>query len=384
MDNEEHFLRRAMRLAMEGRGRVEPNPMVGCVIVKDGRVIGQGIHARFGGPHAEPTALAACTESPAGATAYVTLEPCCHLNKKTPPCVPKLIEAKIARVVVGCLDPNPDVNGKGLKQLREAGIEVVGPMLEGEARQLLAPFIGKTVFHRPYLTMKWAESADGKIAGTGGKRMQISNAASSALVQTLRSRCDAILIGSGTAIADDPLLTARVEGESRLVTRIVLDSRLRLPLASQLVKTANDLDVELYFTRDGFAAADPAHIKALLAAGVHLKETAADDRGHIALPPFLQSNRLADVTHLLVEPGPTLARSFFDAGGVDRLWVFRSPSAINDATAPAASKIPSRFVKTGELNLAGDVLTEFLDQESDLFFAAEPSADFLLATESLH
>src|SRR5881409_2593777 len=123
-EQDEQFMRRAIRLAMNGRGRVEPNPMVGCVIVKDERVIGEGYHQQFGGPHAEPNALAACTESPQGATAYVTLEPCCHTNKKTPPCVPALIAAKVARVVVGCVDPNPDVNGKGLDQLRAAGIAV--------------------------------------------------------------------------------------------------------------------------------------------------------------------------------------------------------------------------------------------------------------------
>src|SRR4029453_5681183 len=130
LELDEQFIRRAIRLAMNGRGRIEPNPMVGCVLVKDGRVIGEGYHAQFGGAHAEPTALAACAESPAGATAYVTLEPCCHLNKKTPPCVPRLIAAGIKRVVVGCIDPNPDVNGKGLAMLRDAGIEVVGPLLE--------------------------------------------------------------------------------------------------------------------------------------------------------------------------------------------------------------------------------------------------------------
>src|SRR5829696_7022930 len=124
------MMRRAVALAQRGRGRVEPNPMVGCVIVKDGRLIGEGHHQQFGGPHAEPNALANCTESPAGATAYVTLEPCCHTDKKTPPCVPKLIEAKVARVVIGCLDPNPDVNGKGLAMLRAAGIQVDGPVVE--------------------------------------------------------------------------------------------------------------------------------------------------------------------------------------------------------------------------------------------------------------
>src|SRR4051812_38468655 len=139
--SDESYLRRAIRLAMNGRGYVEPNPMVGCVIVKNGRVIGERYHEKFGGPHAEPNALASCTESPEGATAYVTLEPCCHTDKKTPACVPKLIEAKIARVVVGCLDPNPKVNGKGIVLLRGAGIIVEQQVLEAEATQLIAPFL---------------------------------------------------------------------------------------------------------------------------------------------------------------------------------------------------------------------------------------------------
>src|SRR5215212_9724063 len=162
-ETDECYLRRAIRLAMNGRGRVEPNPMVGCVLVKNGRVIGEGYHQQFGGPHAEPNALASCTESPEGATAYVTLEPCCHTNKKTPPCAPRLIEAKIARVVIGCLDPNPDVNGKGVAMLRKAGIHVDGPVLEGPAKQLIAMFRAN-LMSRPYVTAKWAQTADGKVA----------------------------------------------------------------------------------------------------------------------------------------------------------------------------------------------------------------------------
>ena len=134
------WMRRALELAVRGRGEVEPNPMVGCVIVKDGRVIGEGFHERFGRPHAEPNALAVCTESPAGATAYVTLEPCCHIGKKTPPCVPRLIDAKLGRVVIGATDPNPKVNGGGIEQLRRAGIAVSVGVMEEECRQLIAPF----------------------------------------------------------------------------------------------------------------------------------------------------------------------------------------------------------------------------------------------------
>lgn len=362
---------------MNGRGVVEPNPMVGCVIVKDGRVIGEGHHQFFGGPHAEPTALAACSESPAGATAYVTLEPCCHTNKKTPPCAPRVIEAGIRRVVVGCIDPNPDVDGKGLQMLRDAGIEVAGPLLEGEARQLLAPFIARTSHKRPYVTLKWAETADGKVAGPGGRRMQISGPESSAWVQKLRSRSDAILVGINTALNDDPLLTARVE-PSRLAVRIVLDSHLRLPPTSQLARTAHDVPVDVYFTRSGYVAAGPEKIKPLMAAGVQLREAAEDPAGRVAIPAFIQSDRLADVAHLLVEPGPTLAKAFFNAGAADRLWVIRSPQSAADPTAPTACAIPARFVKTAEVTLGDDTLTEYLDSESDLFFAAVPSADIVL------
>ena len=237
MSRDEEYLHRAIRLAINGRGRVEPNPMVGCVIVKNDRIIGEGFHQQYGHPHAEPHALANCTESPERATAYVTLEPCCHTNKQTPPCVPRLIDAKIARVVVGCVDPNPDVNGKGVAQLRAAGISVDTSLLEAECKQLIAPFIARTRQHRPYITMKWAQSLDGKIACPGGKRVQISNAASSHQVQLLRSRCDAILVGINTVLNDDPTLLPRNVPMLRPCRRIVLDRQLRLPTDSQLVKT---------------------------------------------------------------------------------------------------------------------------------------------------
>src|SRR4051794_21516418 len=241
---DEAFMRRALRLAMNGRGLVEPNPMVACVLVRDGRIIGEGFHARFGGPHAEPTALANCTESPEGATAYVTLEPCCHTNKKTPPCVPRLIEAKIARVVIGCLDPNPHVNGKGVAMLKEAGIVVdrASDAIEAEAKQLIAPFIKRTLHHRPYVTMKWAESSNGKVAGAMGRRVKITNEASDRIVHTLRARCDAIAVGTNTVLNDDPLLTARdVERKSdRSLLRVVLSNTLKVPSKSRLIASARE------------------------------------------------------------------------------------------------------------------------------------------------
>jgi diaminohydroxyphosphoribosylaminopyrimidine deaminase/5-amino-6-(5-phosphoribosylamino)uracil reductase len=374
LESDQTFMRHAIRLAMNGRGRVEPNPMVGCVMVKDGRVIGEGFHQEFGGPHAEPNALASCTESPAGATVYVTLEPCCHVNKKTPPCVPRLIEAKVGRVVIGCLDPNPDVNGRGVAMLRAAAIVVDGPLLEAEAKQLIAPFIARTVHGRPYVTLKWAQTADGKVAGAGGKRLQISNDRSMVLVHQLRARSDAVAIGIETALADDPLLTPRGATGARRVTRIVLDSHLRLPLSSNLVKTASEYPLLVYcaescdrWQRDGNA----------IGPGVEVVGTATDSDGHIELREFL--SRLPEaMTHLLVEPGPTLARSLFERGLADRVWVFSSSTALNEPSAPSATPIPEHYLKTAELNREGDVLTEYLNPQSAVFFAPERSADLPL------
>jgi diaminohydroxyphosphoribosylaminopyrimidine deaminase/5-amino-6-(5-phosphoribosylamino)uracil reductase len=356
MEDEFH-LRRAIRLAMNGRGRVEPNPMVGCVLTRGGRVIGEGYHREYGQSHAEPDALANCTESVEGATAYVTLEPCCHRNKQTPPCVPRLIAAKVSRVVVGCLDPNPDVNGNGVRQLREAGIAVDGPRLEPVCRQLIAPYVARSAYHRPYITMKWAQTADGKIAGSGGKRLQISNPASSRQVQWLRTRSDAIVVGINTVLNDDPILLPReVRTVRKRYLRIVLDRQLRLPLDSQLVKSIARGPV-MVCTRSS-----PS--KSLLEAGVLVQPENA----------WLSDPALS---HVLIEPGPTLARAMF--GIADRLWVIRSPKMLDDPTAPPAADIPGFYMKAGEIDLEGDALDEYLNTQSPVFFTNGPSADFVLA-----
>jgi diaminohydroxyphosphoribosylaminopyrimidine deaminase/5-amino-6-(5-phosphoribosylamino)uracil reductase len=293
-----------------------------------------------------------------------------------------LIEAGIGRVVLGCLDPNEHVNGKGIAMMRAAGIEVVGPVLEDEAKQLIAPFIGRTKFHRPYITLKWAQSADGEVTGPGGSRTQISNDASSRLVHLLRSRSDAIVVGVNTAIVDDPMLTARIEaGDPRQSIRIVLDSKLRLPIESKLVQSAKEVPLEVFLTRDGFAQAGPARVKQLMAAGVGLTMIDEDGTGRISIPKLLQHNLFAELTHVLIEPGPTLAHSFFDAGAADRVWVIQSPNKIEAADALSAPRIPRRYIKAGEVELDGDIVTEYLDPESDLFFAPVPSADLVLANE---
>jgi diaminohydroxyphosphoribosylaminopyrimidine deaminase/5-amino-6-(5-phosphoribosylamino)uracil reductase len=373
-DRDRQLLRRAIRLAMNGRGAVEPNPMVGCVIARDDTIIGEGFHARFGGPHAEPTALDACSADSRGATAYVTLEPCCHTNKKTPPCAPRLIAAGIARVVVGCLDPNPPVNGGGLAMLRAAGVrvDVADVEIAAECRQLLAPF-RRVLAGRAYVTAKWAESADRRVAGAGGTPLAISGERSRSLVHTLRSRCDAIVVGIGTALADDPLLTARGVASSRPRRRVVLDRSLRLPPTSRLASTARE---------------HPTIVCCETGRNDGERRGALESLGVIVLPldEVTLASALAAViardgplTHVLVEPGPTLARSLFEAGVIDRLWVFRSPRIIGDPRAPLAPDVPATFVETGRLTVGDDTLIEHLDPRSDCFAAAVASADLVLA-----
>ncbi|MGC4005091.1 MAG: bifunctional diaminohydroxyphosphoribosylaminopyrimidine deaminase/5-amino-6-(5-phosphoribosylamino)uracil reductase RibD [Pirellulales bacterium] len=222
------------------RGFAEPNPMVGCILVRNNQVIAEGYHQQYGGPHAEPNTLANCQEDPRGATAYVTLEPCCHTNKKTPPCAPRLIEAGITRVVIGCLDPNPDVNGQGVTMLRAAGIEVdtAPPALASEFLQLIAPFTLLTKYERPYVTLKWAQTADGKIAGHEGMRLQISSEQANRVVHLLRSRSDAIVVGINTVLIDDPSLTVRDVPVVRNPERVILDRKLRTPRNCKLIRTS--------------------------------------------------------------------------------------------------------------------------------------------------
>lgn len=381
---DKRFMRHAIRLAMNGRGHVEPNPMVGCVLVKSGRIIGEGFHAKFGGPHAEPAALAACTESPEGATAYVTLEPCCHTNKKTPPCVPALIAAKVGRVVIGCLDPNPDVNGKGMEQLRSAGIAVAGPLLEAEAKQLIAPFLARVRHHRPYVTMKWAQTADGKVAGSMGRPLRITNGTSDRIVHALRARCDAIAVGTNTVLRDDPLLTARGVERTRPLLRVVLSNSLNIPRTSRLIASAREHPLLVYTSAAG-AGARAETVNWIRDHGgmvVALPDVPVADRdeARFSLGDALADLHERDVSHLLIEPGPTLTRYLLARGQADRVWVFRSPVSIDDPTAPAAPE--HEYPASGTLAVAGDTLTEYLNPASAVYFATEGSADFVLTQES--
>jgi diaminohydroxyphosphoribosylaminopyrimidine deaminase/5-amino-6-(5-phosphoribosylamino)uracil reductase len=323
-DEDGQWMRRALQLAEQGRGYVEPNPLVGAVAVRDGRVIGEGWHQRYGQAHAEVNALAAAGEAAVGATLYVTLEPCCH-HGKTPPCTEAVVRAGIRRVVAAMTDPFPQVAGGGAERLRAAGVAVEVGMCEAEARQLNAPYLKLLATGRPYVHAKWAMTLDGKIATHTGDSRWISNEASRRRVHQLRGRMDAILVGIGTVRADDPLLTARPPGP-RTPLRIVLDSQGRLPTESQLVRTARDVAV-LVVTAGAVKRAEELQAFGCEVLPLPVLEGRPDI---FALLDELGHRRL---TNLLVEGGSAVLGSFFDAREIDEIQIYLAPRLVGGADA---------------------------------------------------
>jgi diaminohydroxyphosphoribosylaminopyrimidine deaminase/5-amino-6-(5-phosphoribosylamino)uracil reductase len=335
---DEAAMRRALELAARGRGFVEPNPQVGAVVVRDGEIVGEGWHEQFGGPHAEVVALHAAGTKARGATLFVTLEPCCH-HGKTPPCTDAIRRAGVARVVVATGDPFPAVAGRGIETLRAAGLDVETGLLAAEAERLTAPFRTLVSRGRPWVIAKWAMSLDGRLAAAPGQDRWISSGASRALVHDLRSRVDAIAVGIATALADDPLLTARpVEGSAagpRQPLRIVLDGQAQLPLTSKLVQTARQLPV--------LVAVGPQapgdRLVALEAAGCEIWQGDGADHAArtAALLTELGRRRL---TNLLVEGGPTLLAGMFAADQIDEAWVFVAPLILGGGSAGGSPSLP--------------------------------------------
>ena len=325
---DERMMRRALALSRRGEGWVEPNPMVGCVIVRDGRVVGEGFHRRFGAAHAEVEALRRCGGKARRATVFVTLEPCGHFGK-TPPCADALIDAGVRRVVVAARDPNPLVAGRGLRRLRSAGIEVVTDVRRDEAAEVLAPFFTCMVDHRPYVIAKWAQSLDGKLVTRAGQSKWISGEASRSEGHKLRARVDAVLVGAGTVLCDDPQLTARGVRVRRVATRVVLDGRLRISERSHLVRSAKKIPV-LVFTTSASSAGRKA--ERLRRAGVEIVPVPAARSG-LNLDRILADLAARGVTNLLVEGGPTVLAAFFAGGWVDEAWVFTAPRFIGGRAA---------------------------------------------------
>ena len=340
----EAVMRRALELARRGEGRVEPNPMVGAVVVdRDLRLISEGWHELFGGPHAEVHALRQAGERARGATLFVTLEPCAHQGK-TPPCTEAVIAAGLARVVVGSHDPFPQVNGRGIARLRAAGLVVETGMLDHEVRQLNAPFRKLIQAGLPWVHAKWAMTLDGRIASRTGASQWISNAVSRGRVHDLRGRMDAVLVGVGTALADDPLLTARPPGP-RTASRVVIDSQARLPLDSQLVRTAREGRVIVATTeqaptsRRAALAAEGVEVLVLPTASGspgtppgHVSET-DESAARVDLRALLKTLGSRRMTNVLVEGGGVLLGALHDQRLLDEVHVFIAPRLLGGAAA---------------------------------------------------
>ena len=321
--DEAHLLR-AIELADRGRGRTSPNPLVGAVIVKDGRVIGEGWHHAVGRPHAEREALAACNEDPVGSTMYVSLEPCCH-HGRTPPCTDAIAEAGVARVVVASDDPSEHASGRGLGILRDEGTQVdLAAGAPAHAAMLInQPFRKHAKTGRPHVLFKSAMTLDGKVATATGDSQWISGEQSRSLSHRWRAEVDAVAVGIGTALADDPLLTARIEGVERQPARVVFDSEARLLAASRLVRTAREVPVYLVCSR----AAARASTDALEAAGVEVIVATGENEG-ARVRSALSELGARGVQSLLLEGGPHLAGAFLDAGEVDEVRLFVAPMLI--------------------------------------------------------
>ena len=360
-DVDRWHMRAAIGLASRGLGRVAPNPAVGCIIVNDGRVVGRGFTQPGGRPHAETEALREAGALAAGATAYVSLEPCSH-HGRTPPCADALVAARVSRVVVAATDPDPRVSGRGIARLREAGIDVTEKVCEAEARALNQGFFQTVTEGRPLVTLKVATSLDGMIGARGGDSRWITGGEARRAGHLLRARHDVILTGSGTVLADDPAMDCRIEGlEPASPVRVVLDSDLRTPIGSRLVSTARQVPLWLVTSEEAAALRGARYVEA----GAELLTATRTPEG-LDVTAVLRALAERGVTRVLAEAGRAVAGSLLRAGAVDRIAWFRASGLIGgDGISALASlgveKVAAmpRFVSDGEVRLGQDVLETY-------------------------
>ena len=319
------YMRLALQLAKKGCGLTSPNPMVGAVIVKDGRVIGQGWHEKYGQPHAERNALADCTADPRGAVMYVTLEPCCHYGKQ-PPCVDAILAAGISRVVIGSADPNPLVDGKGAAILRSHGIEVTEHVLQDECDRLNRVFFHFITTKRPFVVMKYAMSMDGKIAAYTGASRWVTGETARNHVQQSRLQYSGIMVGVGTVLADDPLLSCRIAG-GRNPVRIICDTHLRTPLQAQVVTTAKKIPTIL-----ATCCADQSRHTAYIEAGCRILCLNSKD-GHIDLSRLMERLGEEQIDSILLEGGGTLNWAALESRIVQQVQAYIAPKIFGGETA---------------------------------------------------
>lgn len=321
------YMARALQLALRGAGHTRPNPMVGAVLVKDGRIIGEGWHKQYGGPHAEVNAFASATEDPEGATLYVSLEPCSHYGK-TPPCADLIIRKKVARVVAALEDPNPLVSGRGFRKLRANGIRVTVGVLAEEARHINDVFLTYVTRKRPFVLYKAAMSLDGKIACHTGESQWISSEKSREEVQRLRGILSGIMVGAGTVIADNPRLTCRME-EYENPARIIVDGKLCVPVESRIF---HEPGRNIILTT---SETSPEKKKALENLGVEMIEADSEEPGKVDLKSAMLALGIKGIDGILLEGGPTLAASALEAGIIDAIRFYIAQKIIGGREAPS-------------------------------------------------
>ena len=332
MEQDRQYMKMALELAQKGMGFTAPNPMVGAVIVKNGRIIGQGYHRKYGELHAEREALAVCTEEPKGASIYVTLEPCCHYGKQ-PPCVNAILEAGIRRVIIGSSDPNPLVAGKGIRILKDHGIEVTENILKEECDKLNEAFFYYIQNKKPYVVMKYAMTMDGKIAAYTGESKWVTGEAARIHVQEQRLKYTGIMVGVGTVLADDPMLTCRLEN-SRNPVRIICDSHLRTPLTSKIVRTAETIPTIL-----ASSSKDQQKIKNYEELGCQVLYV-PEKNGHIDLNRLMELLGAAKIDSILLEGGGSLNWSELESGIVQKVQTYIAPKLFGgeEAKTPVEGK----------------------------------------------
>ncbi len=326
MDKKEQYMKRAIDLAKKGMGRTSPNPMVGCVVVKNDRVISEGYHESCGGFHAERNALLNCKEEANGADIYATLEPCCHYGK-TPPCTEIILESGIRRVFIGNKDPNPLVAGKGIRMLRDNGVVVETGILEEDCGKLNEIFFHYIKHGTPYIAMKYAMSIDGKIATRTGDSKWITGEEARKHVHMLRKQYTGIMAGIGTVLADDPMLDCRLE-EGVNPTRIICDSRLSIPLESRIVRTAREIPTMIAFCK---GLEDKAKAEELKKAGATLLETNGENR--VNLKELMKVLGEKKIDGILVEGGGTLHGALLSSGLVQKVYAYMAPKIIGGKEA---------------------------------------------------
>ena len=326
MKEKEKYMKRVLELAQMGIGKTSPNPMVGCVVVKDGHIISEGFHEQYGGFHAERNALLKCGAEAEGADLYVNLEPCCHQGK-TPPCTDIIIEKKIKRVFVGCLDSNPLVAGKGIRILKEHGIEVETGILEEECRRVNEVFFHYIEKKLPFVAMKYAMTLDGKIACETGDSKWVTGEASRSRVQCLRNQYRGIIAGIGTVLADDPRLNCRMPG-GRNPIRIICDSHLRIPENCQIVETAKEQE-----TIVAYCQGKQEKIESLKQKGIQLLQITESEDGSICLSELMQRLAERKVDSILLEGGGILNASMLKEHLVQRVYAFIAPKLVAGAEA---------------------------------------------------